>query len=858
MSSYVFELSDVSIANGDNTLYINNADSVFGAIPGSWLWIDSYRPRFVQSVDNTARTVTLTADWDSTSVVNKTAVIAPVASFNAHQQAVDALNNTRSAVDNLIEKYSYNEGSSVKGFNTKTELAALSPTETGQNFYCVNPVREDYKLREETYVAKPGDITCQNGRILERLTLIQPVAYLSVAFSDDRNALIGWASNGGAKLYCVYAVGGADTEGVGAASWQCIDKAVSLPANSEPETFGALTVGWFEGALYIPVGSNYDRFMPYRKANCAAYGAGREFHLFEAVKRGIRLDGGTLTLTKGVTVTLTDEQEIVGAIDTLAGGYSLVIENTVGADVSASDIVRGAWTVDVASVASFSVGQYIQIKGAVGHEKYTPGRYTTGLYCARIRGINGLSLQLDRTVEYILTGVTVCPVDKTAVALTIEHIDSTTLAINNVPRVRLASHNASGSVGDTDGVRFVSVENAAYGDITFEADSAEGVFGALFNNISSGQITYHGAWVGATAGESKSFRANGLCNLHGTITNIGSRKKSVGIQGARNCQFRIIDTGGGMEHFDSGSTAGNRLETINLLECDKCPCHVVIKHANDQAFEYVACTDSELTGQIEQSPLSTGTEGCVVFKGASSGLRLSAKVKAYYSYGLKIECIDGIKDVHVLPTAEVHSEYNAPIILRGAAAPYDTHVVIEGMHSKGDEGPIITLREFSNKVRVDIIADMTYATTGVQVAADDCLVSVQGINTQTNKELVNISQGTGFIPGKVFGDTLDVFIEYNNETIDQFEMRHCALVQGEIKFSGLQQYFRVRGGVFYSNNIPTNGNFQNGDRYYRESYNLIGTNDYLFNQGPFKLVELGRHYHNGEWSQSWCLQKVGV
>lgn len=91
MSSYVFELTDVSIANGSDTLQINNSDSVFGAIPGSMLWIDSYRPRFVQSVDNTARTVTLTANWDGADVVNKPATIAPLPSFSAHQSAVDAI-----------------------------------------------------------------------------------------------------------------------------------------------------------------------------------------------------------------------------------------------------------------------------------------------------------------------------------------------------------------------------------------------------------------------------------------------------------------------------------------------------------------------------------------------------------------------------------------------------------------------------------------------------------------------------------------------------------------------------------------------------------------------------------------------
>lgn len=105
MSSYVFELSDVSIANGDNTLHINNSDSVFGAIPGSMLWIDSRRPRFVQSVDNTARTVTLTANWDGGDVVNEPATIAPFPTFAAHQNAVDAMGSLNTSAQNLLSRF---------------------------------------------------------------------------------------------------------------------------------------------------------------------------------------------------------------------------------------------------------------------------------------------------------------------------------------------------------------------------------------------------------------------------------------------------------------------------------------------------------------------------------------------------------------------------------------------------------------------------------------------------------------------------------------------------------------------------------------------------------------------------------
>ena len=135
MSSYVFELSDISIANGDNTLHINNSDSVFGAIPGSMLWIDSYRPRFVQSVDNTARTVTLTANWDGEAVINKPATIAPLTSFEQQKQAVDSVNSVTNSARNLLDRFlgleaNYNKYLDDKYNGLKTLINGSMPFET--------------------------------------------------------------------------------------------------------------------------------------------------------------------------------------------------------------------------------------------------------------------------------------------------------------------------------------------------------------------------------------------------------------------------------------------------------------------------------------------------------------------------------------------------------------------------------------------------------------------------------------------------------------------------------------------------------------------------------------------------------
>ena len=133
MSSYVFELSDVSIANGDDTLYINNSDSVFGVIPGSMLWIDSNRPRFVQSVDNTARTVTLTANWDGDSVINQPATIVPLPTQEQHQKAVDEVTRVSINAELLLNRFLGLEGQYQTFITSKfNSIIAITSSAGGQ------------------------------------------------------------------------------------------------------------------------------------------------------------------------------------------------------------------------------------------------------------------------------------------------------------------------------------------------------------------------------------------------------------------------------------------------------------------------------------------------------------------------------------------------------------------------------------------------------------------------------------------------------------------------------------------------------------------------------------------------------
>jgi len=687
-----------------------------------------------------------------------------------------------------------------------------------------------------------------SSQVLDALKNISATDYtFFTAFNDNPFDLVGWATQGYAANFATYAVGGADTLGTGVSRWQCVGKDLAAPTvGVTDEVIGSLTVKWSGGALYVQHSGGWDKFSPYGRISAEAYGSARAQILLDAVKRGAVLEGGSLTLSEQVSITLEEGENVRAKLDKLDGGFALVIDNTLSAAVSAVDVSRFDNHVEVTSATGFAVGQYIQIYGTVGHEVYTPARYTACTYCAKIRAIDTNTLKLDRPIPYILTAVTVSRAASSSVEFDVASLESATLSISNVPRVKSNIDHATGDVGDSDGARFLNIANAAYCNSVFVAENAKCVFGALYENISAGKIEFYGAYVGNTV-DTKSFRSNGLCYLQISITNLASLKKSVDLQGGRDCQLKIIDTSNGAEFFDSGSTAPNRLEAVNLLECDRCNCDVNITDANDQGFEFVSCTDSELSGFVSQSTRSTGSEGCVVFKGFSRDLRLSAIVRATNTAGLKIENFNGQQRVHVLPSADIYSATNAAIVSRDAVTPYDTGHVIQGTLSRGNAGELISLRADNNACTVDITGDLENATLGVNVEAEKCMVSVTAKNTLTHKKLVNIADtALGFMSGVIQGDSLDVYIEYNGAAIDEFSFATCALMQGKIFFSGIDQVFKVRGGEFYSSIIPTNGAFVNGDRYTRESYNVIGTTETLFG-ADYKLVELGRVYGDLVW-----------
>ena len=101
MSAYEFFLTDVTFTNGNETAQINNADSVFGAIEGSQVFVAGVDiPETLVTVDNTARTITLSRPWPRANAQNVEVKISPVASAAAQ---MSALESTRAAFTTLME-----------------------------------------------------------------------------------------------------------------------------------------------------------------------------------------------------------------------------------------------------------------------------------------------------------------------------------------------------------------------------------------------------------------------------------------------------------------------------------------------------------------------------------------------------------------------------------------------------------------------------------------------------------------------------------------------------------------------------------------------------------------------------------
>ena len=211
------------------------------------------------------------------------------------------------------------------------------------------------------------------------------------------------------------------------------------------------------------------------------------------------------------------------------------------------------------------------------------------------------------------------------------------------------------------------------------------------------------------------------------------------------------------------------------------------------------------------------------------------------------------------------SASHIPVVARDSTGPggvgaYDNGHRISGRIHRGNAGVLVELRQGNDDTIVNIDADMTNATTAVQVSCDKANVSVSGYNTDTNKELVNIGDtATNFQGGQIAGDTPDVHVEYNGNSRDTFTLTQCGQLAGAVKFAGsgagTGTVFTVKGNDYYANTVPVYGNFSAGDFYRRQAVNETG-DTVAFGGKNVKTVELGRQYDGSTWRQMWALREV--
>lgn len=148
MSAYEFFLTDVTFTEGDSVAQINNAESVFGAIEGSQVFVAGVDiPETLVTVNNTARTITLSRPWPRDNAQNVEVKISPVASAAAQMSALttnlEALSTFNTDTQTILNKPSTKAFDKFEFTGDFTEGAYLKDqvvrSANGKYYYCLYP-----------------------------------------------------------------------------------------------------------------------------------------------------------------------------------------------------------------------------------------------------------------------------------------------------------------------------------------------------------------------------------------------------------------------------------------------------------------------------------------------------------------------------------------------------------------------------------------------------------------------------------------------------------------------------------------------------------------------------------------------
>lgn len=565
---------------------------------------------------------------------------------------------------------------------------------------------------------------------------------------------------------------------------------------------------------------------------------------------------GDAVLSSSFTIPVTDGDSYHVDLTSISGIGTVSFLASEEAAEAVNNVSRSDKTITFTSINPVIAGDTIIISGTVGHELYSPSRYTTAKIVATVTGVSGLIATLDQQIDYILTSVTAAKIPDASVTFKCESQTSVSVVTENVKNVTIKT-SSYGDIGVDNNSSFVSVSSAEAANVSVAVDNAACVFGVVLNNISSGECRISSVNSGGLSSgtTSKMFRANGIRNMTIYENHVSARHADHVIEGARNCVIHAVSYGGGANFFDSGSTANNRLESYSNNECDNVTLYGNVRESNDQCLELLSCVDCKAYGHWENGKNTTSSEGAVVIKGFSHNTKFHGVAIGHSSRGLKVECLNGATNCGTGQTAYIESDSTDAISVRDASSAYDTghsfYGTVKPFNANG-----IDIRANSDGVFVNVVADMGDSTGyGVFCAAQGSSCSVRGVNTSANKRLIGYSSVvTSMSVGVVDGDSDDVIVNYNSTSADYFKMSHANNVSGVIHFNGFVQFYK-RGGMIYSNSVPTQGIYSAGDIYHRFAYNSPAVDDVLFGV-TMRQVEVGRVYDGASWIQSFALRAV--
>lgn len=318
------------------------------------------------------------------------------------------------------------------------------------------------------------------------------------------------------------------------------------------------------------------------------------------------------------------------------GGFTF--NSDLSASVAASDIVDG--DNKITSSLACAVGDYIQISGSISHSLYTPSRYASVKFIAKVIDVSGGVIKIDRQISYNLTSVTACKI-LNPYSLSVKGITLYGVYLNIVNCIVADIEiTAKGSVSNPIAISQSCDFNIDYKGI----DLNNTVQGIVLNDCNNFKLNMIGNNIGMQDGTgTRAIRGNGLQNGEiNAILNSSYVGDSM-IYGSRSLNFKIVSIGAGRYFRDNAITTTNRVEAVQFSECDNIILDANMDKVDDQALEFLSVYKGIIKAKVNTLPNST--EGAIVVKGGSQDITIiNPVIRCNNPFGIKIECSNNVSD----------------------------------------------------------------------------------------------------------------------------------------------------------------------------------------------------------------------